>query len=115
MPNCITGRATELSGSGYIEYVISKNDDRGLYLKITGNKDDCGNDAGGTFTCDPIYLCDLFDHIVQVSCDQGFFRREDLSSAITGENSNDPGFVAAILKDIRFVEESAHDQYCLRQ
>ena len=115
MPNCITGRAPRLSGSGYIEYVIKNNDDRGLYLQITGNKKDDGSDAGGTFTREPIYLCDLIGSIVRVSSDGGCFKSEDLRPVIPRNNENDPAFVVAILKGVRFVEESAHqDQYRFR-
>ena len=109
MPNCITGKARKLKGDGGISYVIAKDVD-GLYLRITDN------DEEGTFTDKPIHLCTLFDRIVEASTsDAGCFKPKDLWSAIPDENNNDPGFVVAILMDIRFVEPAGHDKYRFRR
>ena len=107
MPNCITGKACKLRGSGYISYVIKKDRD-GLYLKITGNKKDNIEDAGGTFSQKNIYLCKLFDCIVaKGDC----FKPQDLRKVIPGRNNNDLGFVVAVLMDIRFVESAGRGRY----
>ena len=109
MPNCITGRARKLEGDGFISYVIAKDDD-GLYLQITDN------DEAGTFTDKHIYLWKLFDRIVEASTsDGGCFESKDLWSAIPDENNNDPGFVVAILIDIRFVESAGRGKYRFRR
>ena len=110
MPNCITGRARKLEGDGFISYVIAKDDD-GLYLKITNN------DEAGTFTDEPIHLWKLFDRIVEASTrDAGCFKSKDLwSTPSQTKNTNDPGFVVAILMDIRFVESAGHGKYRFRR
>ena len=112
MLNRITGKASKLEGEGYIHYdVIIAKDGDGLYLGITDN------DEGGTSTNEPIDFLRLLNCIVEVSnSSEGCFRPKDLRHAIPGNNRNDPGFVVAILKDIRFVEEGARKgQYRLRR
>lgn len=118
MPNCITGKARKLNGKGHIEYVIAKNE-KGLHLKITGNKEDEGNDARGVYAKCPIYFHELLDCIMaKVSSDGDCFTPEDLRQAMPGEegkNNDNQGFVVAVLKDIGLVERTSdRGKYRLR-
>ena len=116
MSNCINGRAPKLYGDGYVLYVISRNED-GLYLEITDATDAEGNPIkDGTTSRPTVLLLALFDRIVEASEQDGVFRSKDLRDIIPGDNNNDPAFVVAVLKDIRFVEDAEEDhRYRLRR
>ena len=80
---------------------------KGLHLVITGN------DQGGKFDGKPICLGDL---LACIASKGESFRSSDLRCVIPGHNNNDPAFVVAILKDIRFVTEAdVENSYCLRR
>ena len=99
----ITGTAPKLGNKGHVCFEITLEDDDGLALSITGNSD------GGTFTRGPILR--LTDVIDLARRNNGEFTTDDIRALANTANTNDPGFLVAILYRIGIAKR--HDVHRL--